>query len=244
MKKEKPDRFPIPDELPERFMGIIWSMVEPFGIDKVQEVMHYVELLGQAVDRHVFDSMHATGSHRKSVDDRKSFIVIFKQRHLHHTDLEYGHPVTPVDAKLIGQVVGMIEEKGFNTDEFLRWVFEVFLEDNPKFNPPTIKFTCSRFVVDKFLYENRDRAKQKQEDEIKKKEALDVIGRAKVLIRISRGAGLREDTEKVIERLKQYRDGHIMLDELRIFVESEERQNNEKQNEATGGHHGDTASGA
>ena len=236
MKKDQPDRFPIPDELPERFMGIVYSMVEPFGIDKVPEVMHYVELLGQAIDRHVFDSMHVVGPHRKAVDDRRKFIAIFKQRHLHHTDLEYGRPVTPVDAKLIGQVVELVEEKGFSVDEFIQWVFEVFLEDNPKFNPPTVKFVCSRFVVDKFLYDNREKVKQKQENEIRRKEAMDVIVRARVVVRVAREVGCKERMDKMVEHLKNYRDGHIMLDELRGLVEQEEK---EGRNTANGGEHGD-----
>ena len=235
MKKDKPsDRFPVPEELPERFMGIVYSMVEPFGIDKVPEVMHYVELLGQAIERHVFDSCHDVGSKRKSVEDRKRFIAVFKQRYLHATDREYDHPVTPVDAKLIGQVSDMIEEKGLNVEEFLQWTFEIFLEDNPKFNPPTIKLVCSRFIVDKFLYDNRDKAKQKREEEIVKKGAIDVINRAKVLIREARESSRTADMDKVVDMLKRYRDGGIMMDELRGFVEKEEKREKPGGNEHDG----------
>lgn len=237
MKKEKTDRFPVPEEMPLRFMGIVSSMVEAFGIDKVPELMHYVELLGQAVDRHVFETMHSSGPQRRVADDRRKFIAIFKTRYLHATDLEYGRPVTPVDGKLIGQVVDSLEAKGFAVDEFLQWVFEVFLEENPKFNPPQMKFVCSAFAMEKFLYDNRDRAKQRKEDEFRKKEALDVINRARVIIRTERDAGRTEETGKVVEMLKKYRDGHIMLDELRKYVETVEKQSAE----AEGGANGDAS---
>ena len=39
------EKNPVPEGLEERFIGIIYSMVEPFGIDKIPEVMDYVELL-------------------------------------------------------------------------------------------------------------------------------------------------------------------------------------------------------
>lgn len=49
MKQDKVERHPVPEDRLERFMGLVYSMVEPFGVDEVPEVMHYVELLWQAI---------------------------------------------------------------------------------------------------------------------------------------------------------------------------------------------------
>lgn len=238
MSKDKVERFPIPDELIERFMGIIYSMVEPFGVDKIPEVMHYVELLGHAVDRHVFESMHASGSGKRVAADRRRFIAIFKARYLHHTDLEYSRPMTPADAKLIGQVIDLLEKKGFDAEEFLQWVFEVFLEENPKFNPPTVKFVCSQFVTEKFVYEHRAQMVQKKQEEAVKMEALAVIGRARAVMRKARDENRAADAEKVVEALKKYREGCIMIEEVRNIVEEAEKQTG--QIKAEGGDNGGT----
>lgn len=219
MKKERAERFPLPDSIPERFMGVVYSMLEPFGMDKVPEVMHYVELLGQAVDRHVFESSHRGGGDKKANEDRRKFIAIFKHRHLHHMDLEYTRQVTDVDGKMILQVSKKISELGFTADEFLQWCFEVFLEENTKFNPPTIRFVCSQFVVDKFIYDNRERAKKKKLEEQAKTEALEVIGRGRVVLRTLRDSGRKKELDGLVDSLKKYSNGCIMLSELRKNIE-------------------------
>ena len=223
MKREKGDRFPIPDAMPERFMGIVYAMLEPFGMDKVPEVMHYVELLAQAVDRHMFNAAHPEQTNRRENEGRRRFIAVFKQRHLHHTDLEYSRPVVPAEGHNIVSTIKTLEEKGFATDEFLQWVFEVFFEENPKFNPPSIKFVCSRFVVEKFIYENREKIRQKREDQARREEALRVIGRGREVIRLLRDSDRREEMGKMVEMLKRYRDGGIMMDELREYIQKAEK---------------------
>lgn len=218
MKREKTERTPIPEDTTERFMGIVYSMIEPFGIDKIPEVMHYVELLGQAVDRQIFEASHVSTDRRASTE-RKRFITIFKTRYLHYSDMEYSRPITPAEAKLIGQVIDMIGSKGFDVDEFLQWLFDVFFDENPKFNPPSIKFSCSQFIVEKFLFEHREEMKKKKQDDIVKKDALDVIGRSRVLMRMAKEEGNQQTLDFIIDLLKRYRDGSIMLGDLRIEVE-------------------------
>lgn len=224
MKREKSDRFPIPESLPERFMGVIYSMLEPFNMDKVPEVMHYIELLSQAVDRHMFNKAHPEQANRKENEGRRRFIAIFKQRYLHHTDMEYSRPVVPEEGRNIVLTTKLIEEKGFTTDEFLEWVFDVFFEENPKFNPPSIKFVCSRFVVEKFLFENREVMKQKKEDQARRDEALKVIGRGRIVIRTLRDSGRKDEMEKMLDVFRRYRDRDIMMSELRAYIDKAEKE--------------------
>jgi len=219
-------------------------MVEPFGIDKIPDVMHYVELLGQAVDRHLFEtSQKMLTQHRKTNEDRRRFIAIFNQRYLQATDMEYDRPITPVEGKMITQTTKTIEAKGFTIDEFLQWVFEVFLEESPKFNPATIHLVCSRFVIDKFLYENRDKIKQKQEAELQKKDALDVVARARTALRSLRDMGKTQDQEKIVSLLKQLAAGGIMLEELRKEVERVEAIIRQEQAQTGGKEHGNNKTG-
>jgi len=234
MRRDTIERHAVPEDRLERFMGLVYSLVEPFGVDSIPDVYHYVELLGQAVERQVVESKFSTSPQHRLTADRRKFISIFKNRYLHLTDLEYNRGMTGVDAKLINQLSKTLADKGMEIDEYLAWLFDEFLADNPKFCPPTIKFSCSGFAVDKFLYENRDKIKQRSEEEVHKKASLDLIGRARVLIRFFFDD---ENVKKsIVETLKGYRDGSIILEKMRVDIEALEKVMRDSQaKEATGG---------
>jgi hypothetical protein len=218
MKKDTVERHAVPENRIERFMGLVYSLAEPFGIDDIPEVYHYVELLGQAVERHLVESKFLVLPQHRQTTDRRKFISIFRNRYLSLTDLEYSRAITGIDGRLINQLNKVLEDNAFGVDEFLAWLFDVFLNENPKFCPPSIKFSCSNFVVEKFLYDHRDQIKQRREDEIRKKAALDLISRARVLIR----TGSEEDKKKIVDLLKNYKAGSIMLETLRGEIEKME----------------------
>lgn len=233
MKRDRVDRFSVPEDNVERFMGVIHSMVEPFGVDKIPDVMHYIELLDQSVDRYLFNSKHQVSPQKKETEKRKRFITIFEKRYLHHTDIDYCRPCSAIDAKMMIQALAKIEAKGFTMDEFLQWAFEDFFPVEPRMNPPTIHLVCTNFVVDKFLYQNKDRMKQKQEEDVRKKDALDVVNRARSVMRMYREAGMPEEAQKIVILLKKYgKEGIISLEDVRVAIEQSEltlKQNQENQ---------------
>lgn len=239
MKRDNVERHAVPEDRLERFMGLVYSLVEPFGIDSVPEVFHYVELLGQAIERQIVESKFSGAPQNRSTADRRKFISIFKNRYLHLTDLEYGRAITGVDGRLINQLSKVMSENGFEVDEYLTWLFDEFLDENPKFCPPSIKFSCSNFVVEKFLFEHRDQIKQRKEANIRQKESLDLISRARVLIRTFASS---EDVKKrIIEILTGYRDGSIMIEKMRKEIEDLEklaREAQEAQGQEKGDEHG------
>jgi hypothetical protein len=221
MKRDNVDRHAVPEDRLERFMGLVYSLVEPFGVHEVPEVMHYVELLGQAIERQIVESKFSGTSQNRTVADRKKFILIFKNRYLHLTDLEYSRAITGIEGKLMNQVIKIMMDNGFEVDEYLTWVFDEFLPENQKFCPPTIKLICSGFIVEKFLYENKEKIKQRKEALIMKKASLDLISRARVLIRIFVN---NEDVKKsIVNVLTGYKDGSIMLEKMREVIEALER---------------------
>ena len=221
-KKDNIDRHAMPEDHLERFMGLVYSLVEPFGVDQVPEVHHYVELLGQAIERAVVEAKFTGGSpqHRMTADRRK-FIAIFKNRYVSLTDLEYNRAITGVDGKMIGQLIQILTDKGFKVDEYLAWLFDDFLSENPKFCPPAIKFACGSLAIEKFLFLHKDQIKKNKEEQIRKKMSLDLIARARVLIRTF--ANDENMKKKISEVLINYRDGSIILEKMRTDIETFER---------------------
>lgn len=221
MKRDNVDRHAVPENQLERFMGIVYSLLEPFGVSEVPEVCHYIDLLGQAIERQIAESKCNGSPQNKSTIERRKFISIFKNRYLHLTDLEYARAISPIDGRLINQLLKVLEENGFDVDEFLAWLFDDFLADNPKFCPPSVKFSCSSFVVEKFMFDNKDKIRQKREEKIRQKASLDLLERARILIRVF---DHDEVTKKnIVAVLKEYRDGSIMLEKLREAIEALER---------------------
>jgi hypothetical protein len=222
MKRDNVERHAVPEDRLERFMGLVYSLVEPFGVEEVPEVYHYVELLGQAIERQIVESKFVGVPQHRITADRRKFISIFKNRYLHMTDLEYSRAITGVDGRLVNQLSKILTDNGFEVDEFLTWLFGTFLVENPKFCPPTIKVSCSNFIIEKFLYEHREQIKQRREDSVRQKASLDLIARARVLIRDFSDDEISK--KKVIDVLKSYRDGSIMLEQMRVDIEAMEKE--------------------
>ena len=216
-QKKSVDRHAVPENKLERFMGLVYSLAEPFGVTELPEVYHYVELLGQAIERQIVEASFVGSPKNRKVADRKKFISIFKARYLHLTDLEYPRAITGVDATLMSQVSKMLDDNGLLIDDFLKWLFESFLTENEKFCPPTIKLSCSGFIIEKFLYENKDKIKKRKEEQLEQKSILDLIGRARVLIR--EFADDEENKENVKKVLINYREGCIILGAFRNEIE-------------------------
>ena len=214
------ERIPIPEGKVARFLVIILSMVEEFGITEVPSVYHHIEELEKAVNYHLWEERHKVSPQRRVHNARKRFISIFKVRYLQLTDLEYNRRITPVDAKCINQTNRTLRDAGSDAETYLKWLFEEYLVENQKFCPPTIKQICSSFFVHKFIFE----AKQRSADTVvdtQEKDAHDLIGRGRVLLR----SGLeKEDDKKLREKLKDYSEGRIILHELKKFIEALERQ--------------------
>jgi len=220
-------RNPVPEDPVQGFSMMVYLLAHQLGIDKTPEIFNYVEMLTEACSRYVFEQHNQIPPQRKADKERKTFIVVFKARYLQLTDFEYDRPITGVDGKLIKQVTTVLESKSFTTDEFLGWVFDIFLDENPKFCPPSIKSVCSSFVMDKFLYEHRDKIKERHENSLHQKEGIALINRARVLMREAKEAANEPEREKIKKIMLDYRDRNIMLGEFRKKIEDLERKSRE-----------------
>ena len=203
---------------PERFVSLILALVEPFGINTIPEIYSYVILLVEAVERHVFEKNHGSAE-RRTHQDRKRFIAMFRGLYLQLTDLEYTRAVTPVEAKLVSQANKTLREQGFETAEYLTWMFGEFLPENPKFSPPTLRQVCGNFFVHKFIVGHREQSKDNMRRQVDEKAVVDLIKRSRILLRSELLDGERE---KVREQLGKVSEQCIILTEFRQVVETVE----------------------
>lgn len=220
MSKKISSKLVLPESHVSDFWDVVKSMATYYGIEKVKDVHHYVQLLGQAVERHSDEAVGRPSPKYRKERERKRFIKIFKTRYLHLTDLEY-HRVTGIDTKMIDHTLDAIQDKGLDVDEYLKWVFEIFLVDNPKFCPANIKQTCSKFFLERFLYENREKIRKRNQDSVRKKEVMDLVARGRVLIREAKDSAAKEAVKDV---LKDYRDDKIGLVEFRKKIDDMEQK--------------------
>ena len=154
-RKEKTERTSVPEGREEQFILLMLLAAEMTGVGEDPEISHYIKLCQEQVERKIFERTHKISPLKKLNIEAKKYVAIFKQRYLQLTDLEYNRQVSPVDAKLMRQVTKALMDAGFEADEYLKWMFEDFLVENPKFCRPNIKWSGSAFVLDKFLYENK-----------------------------------------------------------------------------------------
>jgi len=223
-RKDKVDRNPVPEEPLEQFLVIGNILMRTYGLSENKRVTPYWDNLQQAVEREIFEMTHKVPVKDKMAADLKKYVAIFRQRYLQSTDLEYVRTFTPIDGKMVKQVSKALADDGFTVDEYLKWIFEEFLVENPKFNPPNIKWSCSGFVLDKFVYEHRHKMKERREVEARRNEMLALVNRARQLMRGFVAANMPDEKEKVKELLKKLRDEGIIVGEFRKYIEAFEAQ--------------------
>lgn len=223
MSKDGSNKNPMPDDRTQKFMSIVYMLADEYGIKDDSNLYHYVELLGDAAARQVFENNHKMSPQKKVHSDRKRFIAIFKTRYNQAFDLEYRKKILPAESKLIGQVNKELLKNQFTPDNYLAWVFEEFLPNNDNLGLPTVKSICSQWFVHTFLNENRELKESKSRQERDKKAGHDLIQRARGL----RRHGLSDEDKKILkEVLTEYGEQRIMLADFRKIVEKLESKYN------------------
>jgi len=223
---KKDDKNPVPEDRLEHFIGIVWSLVEPFGVDEVADAMEYIRLLSESIERHNFEKRYKISPQKKSHSDRVRFISVFKSRYLEFADLEYTRPITGVDSKLISQANKLLSDNGFECTDYLKWIYTVFIPENEQFAPGNIKLVCSQVFLHKFLYEHREKKKEKENQELARKEGTMLLNRVRVLIRSNDDKKIIEDARNLVKRFKEE---SIILSEFRSGVKNLEQQAKRKQ---------------
>lgn len=94
-----------------------------------------------------------------SSSEKRKFIALFKQKYLEYSDLVYNGTIDSATLFIVGNLVQRLLSEGSNSLEYLNWFFDEFMREEynkQKFAPPSIKIATSNFVVDKYLFQNKD----------------------------------------------------------------------------------------
>lgn len=211
MNKEQ-DRCPVPIDPKDKFMTIVWSLIDVFNIEEVPDALDYIQLLSESIERFNFEKKYKITPQKKVHQDRKRFISIFKNRYLFSTDLEYSRAITPVESKLIHQTNKTLEDKNLDCDQYLEWIFNDFFVENPQFAPGTIKQVCSQAFLHKFIFLNKEKSEENRREELKEKEKTLLLNKARKLIRDSEK---NEVVEGVKSILREFKDGTLNILEFK-----------------------------
>jgi hypothetical protein len=205
----------------EKFLELFRNASEVYGVLSDPNISHYAELLCSAVERKVFNTQRGETTNKK-LNPRKTFIAIFMNRFLIATDLTHPPIKKPSDFKIIDYAIENLTKHGATVEMYLDWVFGDMLDENPKFNPPSIGLICSNSIVMKYLVSNKDKL-----DEIKKKEASDkdindTMSLARSIIREQDDDELRQALKKVADGDMEYQDFKNMVLSRRKTVKPKE----------------------
>lgn len=91
---------------------------------------------------------------------RRRFIAVFKSRFVAYAGFESSESLDSAGMFVVNNLLSRLKTEGADFTEYLDWFFDDFMgeEYNKKrYAPPSIRIACAGFVLDKFLFANRDR---------------------------------------------------------------------------------------
>ena len=154
-------------------------------------------------------------------NEKRRFLAVFRQRYNEYCGFPYEQTVDPTVLFIVGELVSRFIQEGTNSVEYLQWFFEDFMKDEynkKKFAPPTLNIAVSRFVVDKFMFLNKDSMKVRKQDVINAAVKNAVIKMATDYLEVIRD---RDFGQKVLD----YSRGDLSLKKFSaVFMESLHRR--------------------
>jgi len=140
---------------------------------------------------------------------RKVFIAIFEKKYLELTDLNYSRGVSPVERMAITRAIDRLMSEGAAVPEYLEWFFDDFcsLESSKKFLPPSINFTCSGTIIDKFLYQMKDSLRMRKKE-------MSMMGVRTGLLEICVALAGRHVNRDFSKKLKDFSAGKVTVTKM------------------------------
>jgi len=213
--KENIFRVPIPKNNVEMFVGMVHTFAELCGVNKIPELQHQIDLLSREVDSYLFDKRNGPVRH-KAGEEKQRFIIIFKNRFREEYDYEYPNTLKPVDLHMLGDFIAKkLSVNHIDSAFYLEWFFTSFLDEHRYMVPPDIPKSVSSKAWSVFVFEHKEQLKERKEQALVQSEGMDLINRARLVIRNTEDEDIKT---KVIEVLKKYKEGSIIISEFRKEV--------------------------
>jgi hypothetical protein len=218
--EKTPKRIPIPKPHVQQFHGMVVALSESLKISKIPEIQQYITLLGEACDRYVVEE-DAIKTRKERVSSRnfRRFIAIWKERYLQEYDSEYGR-LDDGELGTVKRIIKEIDQHKLTVDDYLKWLFEEFFPNNTKLHP-NVKLAGSKNFIRQFVAEHVDTSKQRKKREMANIEFTDLSNRIK---KMASDPETKELAKKAYEEAKRFKNGDIIISELRKTVEGLERQ--------------------
>lgn len=193
----KRDRVPLSAEtMLHNLLGLFYGQI------KDKEVRHDINILCDTLE-HIIGTKRMVVKKTPVGNDERCLIACHKQLYAVHTDLAYPYAVGPEDMGAIKSVTAKLRERDTPVEDYLKWVFGVWLKD--EFNnkvPPTLKRVCSHRVLATFLTQNKGKIMKKKREAQAHDRGYRIIEYAKKVFRNTHDEGLNS-------LLEQYHRGDV-----------------------------------
>tara|TARA_R110000824_G_scaffold380290_1_gene572650 strand:+ start:8239 stop:8883 length:645 start_codon:yes stop_codon:yes gene_type:complete len=208
------DKQKISEESSDRFMMIVWSLVEPFGMDKNEEVLDSLNGLSEVVAKQ-------KGRSTKLHKERRAFIAVFKEKYYRYSEIEYTKSLGGGEARNIGRLLNEMAVNNLSWEKYLDWLFDVHLNDNPGLFPVDINKCCWQRLVHKYIFEHKDETNIAKEGIKRVKRERLLVDKLKASAAKSKGKydNVYKRSQKALRGISK-----MTLDELNTEVMAIERE--------------------
>jgi len=117
----------------------------------------------------------------RDLQKERQFIKIFTKRYAEYYGNKYPDRIDAINVTQIGNLLPKLQEIGVETEEYLDWLFRVFLKgerDDSFYHPLFVRSACSNKLFARFQYHHKRTRRQKPIDP-----SGDLLKRARVLFK-------------------------------------------------------------
>lgn len=142
-----------------------WKKLPPAIKEAINITMNEIKISEALKNSGLEDERMQTDN--SPANEKRKFIAIFKQKYTEYCDFVYNNVIDAGTLFIVGQLVQRLNSEGSNSLDYLTWFFDEFMRDEynkNKYAPPSIKIVTSNFVVDKYLFLNKDALRVKKQD--------------------------------------------------------------------------------
>lgn len=202
---------PVPKDPLECYAGIVLSLSDVYGVRDIPEIFRCVEMLFDAIKK--YRAAEESGTLHLDAEEnasRKFFIAKFMESFKKTYGMEYPGKITPADSRIIGQILNRLKDIGVPMSDYISWVFDVWLSENPRFRLTHIKTLGSDSFINGFaMYAHETGLDVRRREESRRAlELQDIETKVRCIKRVY-GGGHPDVIEKLKRAVELYRENKV-----------------------------------